>query len=118
MLQSLLSNDESHEWLVMNQNLEKCALIMNNKKIRIIGIEFYKLINNHPFWKVNFKDVRLNTVIVREDALPAGQDADQEEIKYTIIGIPYRECKDDNIPLGCMHLIRFKEDILSKYEID
>ena len=93
------------------------SYLITIKKIRITGNDFYKLINNHPFWKVNFKDVRL-AAIVREDALPTEQDADQEEIKYTIVGIPFRECKDDNIPLGYMHLIRFKEDILSKYEID
>ena len=113
----MLANEESHEWLVMNQNLEKCVLLIYSQKIRITGIDFFKLINGDPFWKVNFKDVRLNA-IVREDALPTEKDADQEEIKYTIIGIPYQECKDDNIPLGHMHLIRFKEDNMSKYEID
>ena len=98
------------------QNLSKCFLVEKNEKIAIRGIEFYKHIYNHPFWKVHFNNVHMNTII-RDDALPTKFDVNKEEIKYTLIRIPYRECKNNNIPLEYHQLIHLKKDELSRYEI-
>ena len=69
------------------QNLSKCFLYEKDKKIGIRGIEFYKHIYGHPFWKVHFNDIHF-TAIIRNDALPTKFDSNEEEIKYTLIGIP------------------------------
>ena len=98
------------------QNLSKCFLVEKNEKIGIRGIEFYKHVYNHCFWKVHFKNVHF-AAIIRDDALPTKYDINEEEIKFTLIRIPYRECKNNNIPLELYQLIRLKKDDLSRYEI-
>ena len=100
----------------MNPNLSNCFLVLKNQKIGINNVKFYKLIDNFTFWKVNFEGLTID-VIVREDILPNQEDADEEEINFSIVGIQFRECWNYDIPPTYFQLIRLKKDILSKYEI-
>lgn len=109
---------------VIKRNLEKSVLVINNQKIKVKGVEYFKIIDNHPFWSVKFKDARL-LVLVREDELYTQDDVDEEEIKYSVGGISYvescvcycmtyygqccRDCdEDDLIPLVYLHMKRVK----------
>lgn len=88
----------------------------NHRRIKVLGVEFYRIIYNHPFWRVLLAE-NIGSVLVREDILPCEDSDSLEEIKYTVKGIPYRECKEENIPLQYLQMIRIKNDSLSRYEI-
>ena len=115
-MECVVKNDDISQFSTMKQCLNKCFLITKNIKIRITGIRFYKFIYDHTFYKVEIED-HLFAAIISSDNLPSDNDINEEEIKFTLIKIPYKECKNNNIPLEFYQLIRLKRDHLSRYEI-
>ena len=100
----------------MKQNLSKCVLVLKSEKIGIDRVELYKLIDEQRFWRVYFKSLDIN-VIIREDVLIAHEDINEEEIRFSLVGISSQECWNYDIPPNYYQLVRLKRDILSNYEI-
>lgn len=115
-IECVVKEDDFSQFFTVKEYLNKCFLITKSNKIAITGIRFYNFIYDHTFYKVEFEGSRV-AAIIRSDNLPSDNDINEEEIKFTLIKIPYRECKDNNIPFEFYQLIRLKRDHLSRYEL-